>query len=108
MLMMWVGFGGLAVLPKFLQSLPVVVALYLVTWLFAIYVLLAKASKPTRRVALYGVFAPWAFLLIIGVPQFGKEPASVAILCAAAAVVWFLYIPGEHLVRMIVGDEQNT
>lgn len=108
MLMMWWGYGGSQTFPAFFQLLPVSMLVYIALCLVAIYLPLAKASVATRNSVRYAVFAPWVLLLVIVIPQVVEGPSEVLIMCAGAAVVWFMYVPGERIARLVNGDDEET
>jgi FtsH-binding integral membrane protein len=108
LLMAWAGFGGLETLPAFFRSPLVCTFLYLLFWLLAIYVVLARTSAETRKSVRYAIFAPWGFVLFLVVPQFLHDPRGATIICVWAALVWFMYIPGERLVSWLQSNEQDT
>lgn len=100
-LMMWVGFGGAQRLMNFLDSFMLALVIYALLCVLLIFVPLMKTSVEFRNSVRYGIFAPWALILLIAVPQFGHDPAGVFKVCIGAAMIWFSYLPGERLVKSL-------
>ncbi|GHT94208.1 hypothetical protein FACS1894116_07870 [Betaproteobacteria bacterium] len=104
--MMWVGFGGASQLTNALGAF--VYLLYPLLCLVGIYIPLIKAPTAVRNSARYALLVPWGLILIIAIPQIAGNAGEVLLLCLVAAAIWYLYIPGEALVRWITGNEKNA
>jgi len=94
--MMWWGFGGYEKIASgIFLYLPIQIFIYCLIEFVSIYALLFWTEPFIRRKARNGFFFPWAFVLIITIPQLGMYPKDITLIWFVAACVWFLHLPGE-------------
>jgi hypothetical protein len=89
LVLMWWGFGGYeAITPPRFRSLFVQMLAYVSMALAVLQGFFYRASKATRRGALFGFLSPWAILALISVPQFFHSPGEVFLILFVPVLVF--------------------
>jgi len=98
--MMWWGYGGYtAIAPAVLQSIFAQILIYLCIVLIVVQGIFFRATRTTRKGALYGFLSPWAILALITVPQFSHSPKEVMLILLVPALAYALHMFLEQTFR---------
>lgn len=94
--MMWYGYGGAKTLP-IPESTILILTIYLLIIILAVYLPLWALNEGERKAAIFGVLVPWIFLVVIALPQ--KEAPEMIML--AGSIIAVLLLTRKPIERVI-------